>query len=79
MLWWEMESWRTKKWGIGEKRSRTAGLEYFLISVSYFDRHQKGAYLHERGAIQQGLIGGLWVQLPKLPSLDPQLCVTVRF
>ena len=23
---WEMESWPTKKWGIGEKRLRTAGL-----------------------------------------------------
>jgi len=24
MLWWEMESWPTKKWGIGEKRLRTS-------------------------------------------------------
>jgi len=27
MLWWEMESWPTKNWGIGEKRLRTPGLE----------------------------------------------------
>jgi len=27
MLWWEMESWPTKKWGIGEKRLRTPALD----------------------------------------------------
>jgi len=27
MLWWELESWPTKNWGIGEKRSRTPALE----------------------------------------------------
>jgi len=27
MLWWEMESWPIKKWGIGEKRLRTPALE----------------------------------------------------
>jgi len=27
MLWWEMESWPTKKWGVGEKRLRTPDLE----------------------------------------------------
>jgi len=28
MLWWEMESCPTKKWGIGEKRLRTPDLEH---------------------------------------------------
>ena len=27
MLWWKMESWPTKMWGIGEKRLRTPGIE----------------------------------------------------
>jgi len=28
MLWWEMESWPTKMWGIGEKRLRTPVLDH---------------------------------------------------
>ena len=28
LWWWEMESWQTKKWGIGEKRLRTLGIDY---------------------------------------------------
>jgi len=30
MLWWEMESWPTKQWGIGEKRLRTPALNQYL-------------------------------------------------
>jgi len=33
MLWWEMESWPTKKWGIGEKRLRTPALEHAKSSA----------------------------------------------
>ena len=39
MLWWELESWPTKKWGIGEKRLRTPVLELLIVHywrVSYF-------------------------------------------
>ena len=35
ILWWEMESWLTKKWGIGEKRLRTPDLD--SIFKSYFN------------------------------------------
>jgi len=31
MLWWEMESWSTKKWGIGEKRLRTPALDGSIL------------------------------------------------
>jgi len=31
MLWWEMESWPTKMWGIGEKRLRTPVIEIVKI------------------------------------------------
>jgi len=37
MLWWEMESWPTKKWGIGEKRLRTPALiEVFAPQKNYW-------------------------------------------
>ncbi|XP_068206275.1 uncharacterized protein [Palaemon carinicauda] len=34
MLWWEMESWLTEKWGIGEKRLRTPA-KFSVTGVDY--------------------------------------------
>ena len=34
MVRWEMESWVTKKWGIGEKRLRTHALEHVEVAIS---------------------------------------------
>ena len=33
MLWWEMESWPAKKWGIGEKRLRTPYRDSIMSDV----------------------------------------------
>ena len=37
MLWWETESWPTKKWGIGEKRLRTPAwvTKILMRAISY--------------------------------------------